>query len=1000
MSEFTLVFDGLISLPSGQNVVTIELDQPFYYEGDNLMVMAHKVYENNYAQNDRFVLTPQSFGNRARYQYSDSNYGGTLPGGGETSATSFPNMRFHILGCNPPTNLAVGFIEDCTIPQLTWTAPSGNIEYLYNIYFDGQLIEENVSDTYYNFNNILFDNTVTHQWCVRTICGNGDESESACLTIEALEVPVATAATNVACNSFVANWNAVTGATDYLLSVYTKNAGVPVYIFTDQPTTNVLSYTVSGLTQGTTYYYNVKAAASCFVSHSASNEIEVAPLVYTINASVEGNGTITPSGEATVDCGTDKTYTFAPANSCYKIVEVLIDGEPDEDAIENGTYTFENISESHTIVVTFAVKEYTITATVNDYGTITPTEATVNCGGSQTFTFGATDECYEIDKVLIDGVNNPIAVAAGSYTFSNVIADHTIDVVIKIKTFTIVATAGSNGTITPSGTITVDCGDDLTFFFEANFNFEVSMLLVDGVNEPDFIAGGFYPFENITGNHTITVLFQSTVVPSAYTITASTDGHATITPSGDITVNPGANQKFTFVAQNGFQIIGVWIDDVNDPQAVIDGFYTFTDVQDDHTIYIESEALQAGEYIIHVTYSQGGSISPNGDVYVTVGGDKTFIITPNNGYKIDKVFVDGIENPAATAAGYYTFYNVQGEHWLTAIFTYISIEQYYINASVSTTGGTVSPSGKVLVTTGDEPTFTFTPQSGYRLKEVLIDGYNDVTAVANGFYTFAPVMSAHTIVGKFEKQDFIITSSMGTAGGTISPIGETAVTYGGSKAYTITAQTGYIIDQVLIDGTNNPTAVSSGKYTFSNVTASHTIVANFKYRTYDITATQTANGSVSPDGVTAVIHGNDMIYNITPNAGYMIKTVLIDGKNNTGAVSAGYYIFTGVTAKHTISATFTPLTGAPIAGDPSGEILLYPNPTTGILHVETQCIASLQSVEIFDMLGRIVETRLIASLQDDTASSLRLDISTLPSGVYFVRIKTETDVVIRKVVKE
>jgi len=88
------------------------------------------------------------------------------------------------------------------------------------------------------------------------------------------------------------------------------------------------------------------------------------------------------------------------------------------------------------------------------------------------------------------------------------------------------------------------------------------------------------------------------------------------------------------------------------------------------------------------------------------------------------------------------------------------------------------------------------------------------------------------------------------------------------------------------------------------------------------------------------------------------------------------------------------------------QITVYPNPTEGVLHVETQCIASLQNIEVFDVMGRMVytvKTRLLrqaqqplASLQDDTTT---LDISHLPSGIYFVRIQTEDGAVVRKVVK-
>ncbi|MCL2041064.1 MAG: autotransporter-associated beta strand repeat-containing protein [Bacteroidales bacterium] len=73
---------------------------------------------------------------------------------------------------------------------------------------------------------------------------------------------------------------------------------------------------------------------------------------------------------------------------------------------------------------------YTITATVNDtdHGTITPYgAATVEEGDNITFHITAYAG-YHIETVLVDGANNPNAVATGAYTFQNVTEDHTIHV--------------------------------------------------------------------------------------------------------------------------------------------------------------------------------------------------------------------------------------------------------------------------------------------------------------------------------------------------------------------------------------------------------------------------------------------------------------------------------------------------------------------------------------------------------------------------------------------
>jgi hypothetical protein len=64
--------------------------------------------------------------------------------------------------------------------------------------------------------------------------------------------------------------------------------------------------------------------------------------------------------------------------------------------------------------------------------------------------------------------------------------------------------------------------------------------------------------------------------------------------------------------------------------------------------------------------------------------------------------------------------------------------------------------------------------------------------------------------------------------GTIDPEGITLVESGGTQTYTITPIFESGIKQVLIDDVNNPEAVATGIYTFTNVTANHTIVAVFE----------------------------------------------------------------------------------------------------------------------------------------------------------------------------
>ena len=70
-------------------------------------------------------------------------------------------------------------------------------------------------------------------------------------------------------------------------------------------------------------------------------------------------------------------------------------------------------------------------------------------------------------------------------------------------------------------------------------------------------------------------------------------------------------------------------------------------------------------YTIKATAGTGGSISPSGNVSVREGGDQTFTITPDKGYAVSNVKIDGKRIGAVKS---YTFENVRRTHTIEVIF--------------------------------------------------------------------------------------------------------------------------------------------------------------------------------------------------------------------------------------------------------------------------------------------------------------------------------------------
>lgn len=72
-----------------------------------------------------------------------------------------------------------------------------------------------------------------------------------------------------------------------------------------------------------------------------------------------------------------------------------------------------------------------------------------------------------------------------------------------------------------------------------------------------------------------------------------------------------------------------------------------------------------------------------------------------------------------------------------------------------------------------------------------------------------------------------------------------------------------------------------------------------------VTASAGEDGAISPSGETQYYYESDAAYTITPNEGYVISDVLVDGQS-VGAVSS--YTFSKLTTGHTIRAEFESIT--------------------------------------------------------------------------------------------
>ncbi len=607
-----------------------------------------------------------------------------------------------------------------------------------------------------------------------------------------------------------------------------------------------------------------------------------APLTVSFSASASGGYGVYDYAWSFGDGGTSleraPTHTYAAPGTYTATVTVL-----------SGA-----LRESCSRTVTAALPVHAVHASAGPGGSVSPSgTVSVPQGGSLTIAI-TPDPGFHVADVLVDGVS---AGALSSYTFSDVQADHTLEARFAQTTYTVTTSAGPGGSVSPAGTVVLPVTETLEVRIQPAARFRIFDVQVDGVSR------GAVGSVLLAGpeDHTVAAFFERT----HHLVTATAGSGGRLTPSGEVEVPVGGLQTFQWTADPGFHLEALLVDGVSvgTPPG-----YTFEDVRADHTL---EARFARNTFTIYATFTAGGTVLPNGNVTVFEGEDQTFTITPNPGFVTKEVVVDGVSIAPSRS---HTFLAVDRDHYFHVVFEATTPRSHQIT-TLAGPGGSISPSGLVLVGEGSDITFTVTPDPGHHTTDVLVDGAS-VGPVSS--YTFTNVQANHTLAAFFAPDAplFTVTCTAGP-GGSVSPSGTVSVPQGGNLTVTVTPNPGFHIEDVMVDGVSvGP--VSS--YTFTDVQANHTLHASFAADTVFFTVTCTAGpgGSVSPSGTVSVPQGGSLTVTVTPNPGFHVEDVLVDG-TSVGPVSS--YTFTNVQAGHILSAFFAadpnePPVIAGLAADP------------------------------------------------------------------------------------
>lgn len=196
---------------------------------------------------------------------------------------------------------------------------------------------------------------------------------------------------------------------------------------------------------------------------------------------------------------------------------------------------------------------------------------------------------------------------------------------------------------------------------------------------------------------------------------------------------------------------------------------------------------------------------------------------------------------------------------------------FNVITSVPGGNGTITPS-KIDVIEGSKVKITFTPNTGYMIDKVLVNG---IEKTVTGNEIEITVDEEKTVEVSYKKIPFTITVEEVT-GATVNPDGTVTVGYGDNKDFTITANIGYKLVKVLVNDVEK--ALDGNTLKLKNITSNMKIKVVVEKIEYKVIEGAEQTYTIKED--TEARFRIDADYSLFNNKVY-VDNVLVDSSNYT-----------------------------------------------------------------------------------------------------------------------
>ncbi len=404
------------------------------------------------------------------------------------------------------------------------------------------------------------------------------------------------------------------------------------------------------------------------------------------------------------------------------------------------------------------------------------------------------DDGYRIKCVKMNGTDVTSSVKNNSYSLK-VEANTTIEVEFEaIPTYSLTIKSTGNGYATYNGTVvrgksssfTIVEGTDALITFSPDTGYRIKLVKLNNTDVTSNITNNQYTISNISNNIALEVEFEA-IPPTTYTLTIKATGNGNAIYDGTsirgksirFTIIEGSYATVTIIPDAGYMIKSVKLNGTDVTSGVVDNKYTISNITENTTLEVVFERIT---YTFTIASTGNGTATYNGTVvrgksssFTIEEGTKVVVtFAPDGDYRLKSVMLNGKDVTANIINLQYTITSINANTTLEVVFE--QIPNYTISI-VSEGNGKVTYGSSIIrnqskeftIREGNSISISFTPDNGYRLASVRVNGDDVIGQVVNNQLIIENVSVNMAIEVVFEtipvtKYTLTITSSgYGTA---------------------------------------------------------------------------------------------------------------------------------------------------------------------------------------------------------------------------------------------